>query len=222
MKNTNKIDDWQVVLKFWFPEGNSLDIDADVHRSHWAWRMRGGADNKIAARFAELTVEGAAGNLDHWASDPEGRLALIIVLDQFSRSVWRGNARAFAQDPAALALAMEGLLNGHYAALSTPWFKVVHGLPLGHCEGPDHLERLERLIKLREEIAAEAPAHLQPIYQSLVKQAGDVKQVIAAFGRHPHRNHVLGRPSTTAEEEYIAQGKFPHLQAFQPTSGPKD
>ena len=184
--------------------------------------MRGGADDEITARFAELTVEGAAGNLDHWASDPEGRLALIIVLDQFSRSVWRGNAHAFAQDKAALALAMNGLLNGHYAALSTPWFKVVHGLPLGHCEGPDHLERLERLIKLREEIAAEAPAHQQPIYQSLVKQAGDVKQVIAAFGRHPHRNHVLGRPSTTAEEEYIAQGKFPHSQAFQPTSGPKD
>lgn len=215
MKNTNKRNEWQVVLEFWFPEGNSLHIDADVHRSHWSWRMRGGADDEITARFAELTVEGAAGNLDHWASDPEGRLALIIVLDQFSRSVWRGNAHAFAQDKAALALAMNGLLNGHYAALSTPWFKVVHGLPLGHCEGPDHLQRLDLLIGLREEIAAEAPTHLQPIYRSLVKQALDVKQVIAAFGRHPHRNQVLGRRSSRAEVAYLKEGDFPHERAFQ-------
>lgn len=215
MKNTNKRNEWQVVLEFWFPEGNSLDIDADVHRSHWSWRMRGGADDDITARFAELTVEGAAGNLDHWASDPEGRLALIIVLDQFSRSVWRGNAHAFAQDKAALALAMNGLLNGHYDALSTPWFKVVHGLPLGHCEGLDHLQRLDLLIGLREEIAAEAPTHLQPIYRSLVKQALDVKQVIAAFGRHPHRNQVLGRRSSRAEVAYLKEGDFPHERAFQ-------
>ncbi|MBU2487405.1 MAG: DUF924 domain-containing protein [Alphaproteobacteria bacterium] len=143
---------WREVLEFWFPEGHSFEVDADTHRDHWFWRMRGRADGGITARFSQLTGEGAAGNLDPWAAEPKGRLALIIVLDQFSRSVWRGNAKAFAQDKAALALAMEGLSNGHYAALPTPWFKIVHGLPLGHCEGPDHLERLELLIRLREEI----------------------------------------------------------------------
>jgi len=212
-----RIDDqvWREVLEFWFPEGRSFQIDATTHRDHWFWRMRGGADGEIMTRFTELTAEGAAGNLDDWASDPEGRLALIIVLDQFSRSVWRGSARAFSQDPAALALAMEGLSNGHYAALPTPWFKVVHGLPLGHCEGLDHLERVDLLIELREEIALEAPAHLQPTYRSLVKQAGDVRKIIAAFGRHPHRNQVLGRQSTPAEEAYIAKGNFPHMRAFR-------
>src|SRR5690606_26218168 len=179
------------------------------------WRMRGGANSEVKSRFSELTAEGAAGNLDHWASDPEGRLALIILLDQFSRSVWRGSPRAFAQDPAALTLAMEGLSNGHYPALPTPWFKAVHGLPLGHCEGPDHLERLDLLIRLREDIATEAPAHLQPIYRSLVKQARDVKQVITAFGRHPHRNQVLGRNSTPAEEGYLKQDDLPHERAFE-------
>ncbi|WP_084496542.1 DUF924 family protein [Aquamicrobium defluvii] len=93
--------------------------------------------------------------------------------------------------------------------------KVVHGLPLGHCEGPDHLQRLDLLIGLREEIAAEAPTHLQPIYRSLVKQALDVKQVIAAFGRHPHRNQVLGRRSSRAEVAYLKEGDFPHERAFQ-------
>ncbi len=215
MNEGNDDHAWREVLEFWFPEGRSFQIDANTHRDHWYWRMRGGADSEITALFSELTAEGAAGNLDHWASDPAGRLALIIVLDQFSRSVWRGSSKAFAQDPAALALVMEGLSNGHYAALPTPWFKVVHGLPLGHCEGPDHLERLDILIRLREEIAAEAPAQLQPIYRLLARQARDVKQVIAAFGRHPHRNEVLCRRSSPTEEAYLQEGDFPHERAFE-------
>lgn len=177
--------------------------------------MRGGADREVIARFSDITAQAASGNLDHWTTDPEGRLALIILLDQFSRSVWCGSPRAFAQDPAALELSLDGLANDHYAALPTPWFKIVHGLPLGHCEGPDHLACINRLIGLREEIAAEAPEPLQPIYQSLVKQARDVKDVIEAFGRHPHRNRVLGRVSTPAEEAYLQKGDFPHERAFQ-------
>src|SRR5690606_28678789 len=112
---------WSAVLEFWFPEGRSAEVDAATHREHWAWRMRGGADEAIVARFSGLTADAAAGGLDRWASDPHGRLALIILLDQFSRSVWRGSPRAYAQDPAALSLAMAGLANGHYAALREPW-----------------------------------------------------------------------------------------------------
>ena len=215
MQVSNDTEAWEVVLQFWFPEARSSHIDADTHRDHWFWRMQGGADNAIVAGFAELTTQAAAGALDHWAAEPQGRLALIILLDQFSRSVWRGTPRAFAQDPAALTLALNGLANGHYAALSTPWFKVVHGLPLGHCEGPDHLERLDRLIGLREEIAANAPTHLRSIYDSLTKQARDVRKVIAAFGHHPRRNQVLARASTEAEDSYIRNGDFPHLRAFK-------
>lgn len=206
---------WREVLEFWFPEGCSFGIDAAAHRDNWIWRMRGGADGAITARFSELTAMGAAGDLDHWADDPQGRLALIIVLDQFSRSVWRGTARAFEQDRAALALSTAGLSNGHYAALATPWARIVHGLPLGHCEGPDHLARLDTLIGLREEIAADAPDHLKPLYRSLVQQAWNVREVIMAFGRHPHRNQVLERRSSLVEETYIAEGSFPHLNAFQ-------
>ena len=133
---------WRAVFEFWFPEGRSFQIEANAHNDHWFWRMRGGVHDEVTKRFSELTAEGAAGNLGFWVADPERRLALIIVLDQFSRSVWGGSARAFAQDPAALALAMEGLSNGHYAALPIPWFKVVHGRPLGHCEGPDRAQHI--------------------------------------------------------------------------------
>jgi len=206
---------WNGVLRFWFPEGGSLKIDADSHRDHWSWRLQGGADSQILTRFSGLTAEAAKGSLGHWATDPEGRLALIILLDQFSRSVWRGSPRAFAQDPDALALAMAGLSNGHYTALSTPWHRIVYSQPLGHCEGPDHLERIDSLIGLREAVAADAPAHLRPIYKSLVTQAHRVRKVIEAFGRHPHRNQTLRRKSTPAEEAYVAEGDFPHERAFR-------
>jgi uncharacterized protein (DUF924 family) len=111
---------WNDVLDFWFPEGRSSQIKAETHRDHWSWRLHGGADDMIVERFADLTRSAASGDLDDWASDPEGRLALIIVLDQFSRSLWRNTPRAFAQDPAALSLAMEGFSNGHYASLACP------------------------------------------------------------------------------------------------------
>lgn len=214
MSDTSGAAAWRDVLEFWFPEGEVSDVDADRHHELWFWRMRGGADEEIVERFSEPTARAAAGELDHWAREPEGRLALIILLDQFSRSLWRDSPRAYAQDPPALGLTREGLANGHYAALQLPWFRIVFGLPLGHCEGPDHLERLDLLIRLRQEIAQKAPGHLQSLYQSLVRQAQDVRKVIAAFGRHPHRNEVLGRASTPEEEAYIAEGKFPHQRAF--------
>src|SRR5690625_4958402 len=100
---------WDPVLAFWFPEGRRRDVDPGTHREHWRWRMQGGADDAIRTRFADLTRAAAGGALNDWAEDPEGRLALIIVLDQFSRSLWRGDPRAFAQDEAALTLALEGL-----------------------------------------------------------------------------------------------------------------
>jgi uncharacterized protein (DUF924 family) len=158
--------------------------------------MQGGADAEIIAQFSDLTEKTAQRGLDHWAQNTHGRLALIILLDQFSRSVWRDDAGAYAQDPYALSLVNEGLANDHYSSLETPWFHIVFGLPLGHCEGLDHLHRLDLLINLREKIAASVPASLQPIYASLVTQVRDVRKIIAAFGRHPHRNGILNWKST--------------------------
>lgn len=213
----NKTTDkpWQEILEFWFPEGVVLNIDPVVHKEYWAWRLHGGADDEINSRFLDLTIKAADGELHDWAIDPAGRLALIIVLDQFSRSVWRGVARAYAQDNAALELTMAGLANGHYESLITPWCKIVYGQPLGHCESANHLEQIDLLIQLREQILAQAPDRLLPIYQSLVKQAHDVRAVIATFGRYPHRNQVLGRQSTPSEKTYITAKKYPHLGALK-------
>ena len=215
MTDKSDVETFHEVLAFWCPEGRALDVDPERHAGHWGWRMHGGADEAIAARFARLTAHAAEGALDHWAATPEGKLALIVVLDQFPRSLWRGSARAFAQDPAALRLALAGLASGDYAALGLPWFQIAFTQPLGHAEGADHLARIDRLIELRRQIAASAPEPLRPLYDSLVAQARQVRLVIASFGRHPHRNAVLRRTSTPAEAAYLARGKFPHLRAFR-------
>ncbi|MBP1882433.1 DUF924 family protein [Sinorhizobium mexicanum] len=210
----NTIVDWNSILEFWFPEGTNLDVDAGIHRDWWLWRMRGGADAEIIARFTEITERAIRGEFDHWANDPHGRLALIVVHDQFPRSLWRDSPRAFAQDEKALALALEGHGNGHYEALETPWYRTFYNLPFGHCEGPDHLDRLDRVIALAEDILAKAPAHLRAGYAFAAEQPVEVRKVIAAFGRHPHRNAVLGRTSTPDEEAYLKEGRFPHLRPF--------
>lgn len=204
------------VLDFWFPAGAGDDLAA--HREYWVWRMGGGADADIVARFADTTARAARGELDGWAATARGRLALVVVLDQFSRSVWRDSPRAFAQDATALALVVEGLANGHYDALDTVWEKAFFGMPLAHCEGPDHLARIDRVIALSDRLLAEAPAHLRPMYEFNAEQPRRHRAVIATFGRYPHRNAVLGRTSTPEELAYVARGAFPHRR-HPPTMG---
>ena len=99
------------VLRFWFPDLSGADHATMVRQFEW-W-FRGGANSPIAERFVLLLERAARGQLDHWSSWPRARLALIIVLDQFSRSRYRDTAQAFAQDRKALALALEGIEIGH-------------------------------------------------------------------------------------------------------------
>ena len=201
------------VLDFWFPDG--CDASLEAHRDYWGWRMGGGAHQTIVAEFSELTKLAARGGCDVWANSALGRLALIVVLDQFSRSVWQGSPLAFAQDNRALELTLEGYDNGHYDELPTPWHKAFFSMPVGHAEGPEHAERLKRLIPLARALVAEAPEHLRPIYEFNAQQPSEVLQVIQTFGRHTHRNSVLGRKSTSEELEYINRGEFPHNRAMR-------
>ncbi|PDT76551.1 DUF924 family protein [Sinorhizobium sp. BJ1] len=89
MTSAIDIPEWNAVLDFWFPERCRPDFDVRSHQEYWVWRMRGGADEEIVARFTETAEAAARDELGHWADDPHGRLALIIALDQFPRSIWR-------------------------------------------------------------------------------------------------------------------------------------
>jgi uncharacterized protein (DUF924 family) len=121
-----------------------------------------------------------------------------------------GTPAAYALDPIALQVAEEGLGNGHYDALTRPWEQTFLFMPLVHAEGPDHRERLERVVAMAETIAREAPERLRPLYQFSAAQGRGHLDVISRFGRFPHRNAILGRASTPEEAEYLEQGDFVH------------
>lgn len=198
----------EAVLSFCFPEG--LDADLDRHLDYWGWMMRGGADDGIVGTFAEYVPEASRGALDHWAEMPRGRLALILVLDQFPRSLYRDDPRAYATDPQALALVEAGFANSDFAALVHPWERTMYALPLVHAEGPDHAHRAALNERLAIETLAMAPDPLKPAYEFCLAQSRRHRAVIERFGRHPHRNAVLGRETTPDEAAYIADGVFPH------------
>jgi uncharacterized protein (DUF924 family) len=198
------------ILDFWFPPG--LDADEATHRRQFTWWFRGGADAAILARFRPVLEAACRSELDTWAETPRGRLALVIVLDQFSRTVWRDTPQAFAQDFSAQHLTIEGIARGHYGQLATVWEKTFFVLPLGHAE---QLELLERCVALCEALVLEAPAHLQALYRFSASQARGHRDVVARFGRQPHRNAVLGRASTPEEAAYLAAGELVYRRSFQ-------
>jgi uncharacterized protein (DUF924 family) len=200
-------EQFEDVLRFWFSSLPTGDHAAMARQMEW-W-FRGGADSEIIKRFSPLLARGTKGELDNWSRSPRSRLALIIVLDQFSRAIHRGSAQAFAQDPKALTLALEGIEIGHYAALDNPWEKTFFFLPLGHSED---ITNQEQVVRLAEELAKEAPQELRGILEFSANQARGHRDVIARFGRHPHRNEVLGRQSTPEELEYLAAGQFVHTR----------
>ena len=197
------------VLTFWFPDLERADHDRMARQFEW-W-FRGGADAAINQRFSPLPERAARGELDHWSQSARSRLALIVVLDQFSRTVFRDTPRAFAQDPKALGIALEGLEIGHYAALQNPWEKTFFLLPFGHSE---QLSHLERAVTLAEQLAAGAPAEFRRILEHSASQARGHRDVVARFGRHPHRNAILGRESTADERDYLASGQLVHTRSI--------
>jgi len=169
-------------------------------------------DEIIRSDFSDLTVAAVRGLLDSWGETSKGRLALLIALDQFPRSLWRDTPAAFGQDIKATRLALNGIRNGHYDALDAPWEKQFYIIAISHCEGPDHLERMDMLVRMSKDLAATLPENMQLFKERSIAQAERVRGIIERFGRHPHRNHILGRISTAEEEAYIAEGDFPHLR----------
>jgi uncharacterized protein (DUF924 family) len=197
------------VLRFWFPIQPNSEQPAMVRQ--WDWWFCGGADADVIEHFSGLLEQATQGELDTWSREPRSRLALIIVLDQFSRSIHRLTAQAFAQDEKALALALEGIDTGHYAALETPWEKTFFFLPLGHSED---LRNLELAIELADGLVKEAPQEYRALLEFSAAQARRHRDVIARFGRHPHRNEALGRQSTPSELEYLASGQLVHRRSM--------
>lgn len=203
---TEKYED---VLRFWFPIQPNTDQAAIVQQ--WEWWFRGGGNVEIIEHFSPLLEQAIRGELEAWSGQPRSRLALILVLDQFSRSIYQDTAQAFAQDSKACQLTLDGINVGHYTALETLWEKTFFFLPLGHSED---LQNLELAIKLADDLVQEAPQEYRALLEFSAAQARRHGEILKQFGRHPHRNQALGRQSTPEELDYLASGQLVHRRSM--------
>lgn len=170
------------ILAFWFAEGRVAQ-----------WFERSLAfDREVAERLAPLHERAAAGELDHWAAEPRGALALVILLDQVPRNLFRGTARAFESDAKARAVSHAALAAGHDAALSAEAERLFLYLPFEHSE---NLADQERSVALFSRLSD--PGWLR--YAELHRE------IVARFGRFPHRNAALGRETTSEEAAFLQE-----------------
>ena len=170
----------RTVLDFWFKE-----IDA----KQW-WAKSAEFDQLIASRFGSLHAAAARCELHPWRETPPGRLAEIIVLDQFSRNMYRDQPQAFACDALALALAQTAVATQADAVLEIQQRAFVY-MPYMHSESPLIHGTAQALFS-------------QAGLESSLASEQHHKAIIDRFGRYPHRNAILGRPSTTEELEFLA------------------
>jgi uncharacterized protein (DUF924 family) len=178
------------VLDFWFDRA----VEA-------RWFDRDDAfDEQIRQRFGDTLVAAARGVLDHWAATPDGWLALLIVLDQFSRNIHRDDARAWEADAKAQAVALSGIARGVDQQL-TPQQRLFAYLPLEHAED---LALQQHCVHLFEQLVASLPHTERSSFEGFLDYARRHHDVIHRFGRFPHRNAVLGRENTAAEQVYLA------------------
>ncbi len=191
------------ILDFWFGT-EPLDATRLAERNTF-WFGGDGAealarrDALIQARLEPLLERAARGDFASWATSPRRRLALIILFDQVPRNAYRGTAAAFAFDREALTLSIEGLQLAADAALN-PLERVFFYLPLEHAES---LEAQDAAVAAFERLVSDAPPALREYCQFTAGYAQKHRDVIAKFGRFPHRNPLLGRASTAAEIEWL-------------------
>ena len=183
----------QDVLDFWFLPPDNRDYGQA--RGEW-FRKDDAFDAHIRARFGTLIDAAIEGGLRAWEATPHGALARLIVLDQFTRNVYRGTPRAFAGDAQALALAIALTQAGQDQQLP-PMLRAFAYLPFEHAEDLAMQARAVELFQLLSQA--------QPGFDGMLDYAQRHQEVIARFGRFPHRNAMLGRPSTPEEVEFLRQ-----------------
>lgn len=178
------------VLRFWFGD------PSEYGKKRKCWFEKNPVfDAELGDRFLALHADAMARHLEHWRASPLDCLAYIVVLDQFSRNLYRDDARAFTADPRALEAAREAIARSFDRTLLPVERQFVY-LPFEHSES---IEDQQRCCALMESLID------HPETGDLLDWARKHLRVIERFGRFPHRNAVLGRPSTPEELDYLAQ-----------------
>lgn len=182
----------KAILEFWF--GHPDEPSYGKPKNFW-FHKTPDFDRELTDRFLEDYHKAAAGFLDDWVDWPETCLALILLLDQFPRNMFRGTPEAFATDWEALSAAQQAVARG-YDREFLPVQRWFIYLPFEHSE---NLEDQRRCIKLFQQISHD------PESASVIKYAFQHMEIIERFGRFPHRNSILGRVSTPEEIEFLKQ-----------------
>lgn len=189
------------IRAFWFGSGTDDKTIADERARMW-WSKNSEVDREIRQRFEASVAEAANHELDHWSATVGGRLALILLTDQFPRHIYRGTSQAFSFDTLARHWSREGIRQGEHERLR-PVERVFFFLPLEHSESMDDQEQS---VALYEELVRNAPAEHKAVFEEFLRYARLHRDVIKRFGRFPHRNRILGRESTPEELAALAQG----------------
>ena len=175
---------WKPIIKFWFYKKGPKE---------WFFSKKPGLDALVRRKFLKTYWAVVRGETAHWRKTPLGRLAEIIVLDQFSRNMFRGTPEMYRYDPLALALAQEAIGSGVDKKLTKDQRMFMY-LPFEHSESRKIQKKSVRLLK--------------KIWgKEWMKYAYDHKNIVDRFGRFPHRNKILGRTSTPAEKKFMQTHK---------------
>jgi uncharacterized protein (DUF924 family) len=189
------------VLEFWFGDGLALGWPSDDRSALW---FGGGAalDAQIRERFGALVDQAVNGGLSDWEQPVSARLALVILLDQFTRNVYRGQPRAFAGDGRSQRLVLHALPLGLDDELPTVG-RVFFYMPLMHAESP---ALQGECVLLFEKLVRQSPPERQAKLAGNLRAAREHAEIVAHFGRFPHRNAVLGRANTPEEDAFLTTG----------------
>ena len=188
------------VLRFWFGDASDGWTIPPNRQPKWFGKNHE-VDEEIRLRFGPAVEAACEGGFAGWKETPRGRLALVILLDQFTRHIHRGTPDAFAGDPLALALSLEALDRGADRELR-PIERPFLYLPLEHAED-SHVQQLS--VDAFRRLAEEAPAGVRTSYDLFLDYAIQHQVIVDRFGRFPHRNAILGRASTPEEEAFLLQ-----------------
>lgn len=190
----------ETIIDFWFGEKGADSVVAKRQTSLW-FKKQASTDALIKERFEQTLLSAAAGELDSWCDTASGRLALIIVLDQLPRNIYRDSPRAFAFDPLAREHCQAGL-ERHDDTTLPAVHRVFFYLPLEHAE--DRVLQA-RSVALFNELAAQVSEDAKAIFDGFADFAQRHRVIVDRFGRFPHRNAILGRESTAQELEFLMQ-----------------
>lgn len=192
-------DEIDEVLAYWLLPKPLTAAEVEARRQFW-FEGSTDIDREIRTRFGALVARARAGELDAWMESPRGILALLILLDQFSRNIHRGTPEAFSHDPIALEIARAGFDTGRFEGFDVI-DRMFLALPFRHAED---VESQKRAVELAVKDAHVGALHLLDFLVYSVDWARKHLDVIVRFGRFPHRNATLGRTSTPEELSYLA------------------